>query len=248
MINDKAGSLTIEIAGDLYEIRQSPGLLTSTNTEGTTGAALWKISPCIADWLADRNNILWKYGLMHKGITIVELGCGITGLIGLVLSKLVSTYVLTDQRSVLKRLQENVGANTPAMSQAKGKSTKRCGTNFVSNRVLHAIELNWETDEPAVLDDVLQPDRAVDMVIVCDCVFNDFLLRPLVTTLGGLCSRHADRGTFVLIAQQLRSDEVFTAFLEMLITKFDVWRITDSHLPDTLRSTTGFAIHLAKLR
>lgn len=248
MIDDKASSLTIEIAGDSYEIRQSLGLLTSSNSEGTTGAALWKISPLVAEWLADRSNILWTNKLLHDQAAIVELGCGITGLIGLVMSRLVLTYVLTDQRSVMKLLQENVKANTQVRPTLKGKSAKRRGTSASSDHNLTVMELNWESDGPDVLNEVLQPVQQLDMLIVCDCVFNDFLLEPLVTTLTGLCLRSSKKNTIVLIAQQLRSDQVFTAFLEILLTKFQVWRIADSSLPNTLRNGAGYVIHLAKLR
>lgn len=250
MINDKSTRLNIEVAGDVYEIRQSPGLLTSSNSEGTTGAALWKISPLIAEWLADTDNFLWSSGILHAQATIVELGCGITGLIGCVIGKRVLSYLLTDQRSVLKLLRENVNANAPSLSKSKpkGRASKLQTSVQNSTSNIHVLELNWETDNVDQLHEVISPDQPIDVVIVCDCVFNDFLLEPLVNMCEKICLRSTERQTLLLIAQQLRSDQVFSAFLEILLRRFRVWRFSNPCLSKALQDDSGFAVHAAILR
>ncbi|KAK6376997.1 Ribosomal protein lysine methyltransferase [Lithohypha guttulata] len=250
MVDAKSSMITIEVAGNTYEIRQSPGLLTSSNSEGTTGAALWKISPLIAEWLADRDNALRTTSILHAQATVIELGCGITGLIGLALSRLVATYILTDQKSVLKLLQENIRTNLSSLNRDKNasRSSQKHKASSRNNPDVRAIELNWETDGIDVLNDALPVDQSIDLVVVCDCVFNDFLLEPLVTMCTKLCSRHRETPTILLIAQQLRSDEVFSAFLTILSRSFRVWRFSDNYLPDSLQEGTGFATHVAVLK
>lgn len=248
MIDDKSSSLEIEVAGQQYEIRQSPGLLTSSNTEGTTGAALWKISPIIAEWLADPDGVLWSSQILHAAANVVELGCGVTGLIGCVLGRQVGKYVLTDQRSVLKLLQENVDANAPVRSTTRKRASKKSSASGNSESNVKTLELNWETDDVDVLDQVLDLQESVDLVLVCDCVFNDFLLEPLTTMCESIGNRARGSGTVFLFAQQLRSDQVFSAFLELLTGKFRVWRIDDPALSPTLRNGSGYAVHLAILR
>ena len=250
MIDNKASNLEVDIGGVTYDIRQSPGLLTSSNAEGTTGAALWKISPLVATWLIDRASILWSIGILNPDAVVVELGCGITGLIGLVMARQVSKYVLTDQRSVLKLLRENVDDNTPLpnISKPKGRNSKKVSPSAGDDDKARVMELNWETDDADALDDVLCPGEDIDLVIVCDCVFNDFLLQPLVTMCRKVCSRSPERKTALLIAQQLRSDEVFSAFMGILLRQFHVWRLSDASLPPTLQNGSGFAVHLAFLR
>lgn len=248
MIDDKSSSIEVEIAGQLYEIRQSPGLLTSSNSEGTTGAALWKISPIIAEWLADSTGALWSTQILHAGANVVELGCGVTGLIGLVLAKSVGLYVSTDQRSVLKLLQENVDANAPALPRSKTRTSKKTPHNRGSERNIKILELNWETDHVDVLDQVLDTQEPIDLVIVCDCVFNDFLLDPLTDMCESIASRTQGAPPVFLFAQQLRSDQVFSAFLELLNRKFRIWRLTDSVLPSALQEGSGYVVHLAILR
>lgn len=245
MIDDKSTTLQLEIAGRQYEIRQSPGLLTSFNSEGTTGAALWKISPIVAEWLADQTNVLWSSQILHSGANVVELGCGITGIIGCVLAKQVGKYILTDQRSVLKLLQLNVDANNSSSTNTKRRVSKKAATKSVPENNLAVLELNWETDDAIVLNQVLDPDQAVDLVIVCDCVFNDFLLEPLTKMCEDIGKRSAESQAVFLFAQQLRSDQVFSAFLDLLHRKFRVWRCSDSVLPSTLQNGSGFALHLA---
>ena len=86
--------MEIEIAGHDYIVRQSPGLLNSNRDEGTTGAVLWKITPLLANWLASIPDILSD--VLHNDAVVVELGCGVAGLIGLVLARMVDCYILTD--------------------------------------------------------------------------------------------------------------------------------------------------------
>ena len=252
MIDHKATTLEVDVAGERYDIRQSLGLLTSSNSEGTTGAALWKISPLLAEWLADPTSPLWSTGILYPDAVVVELGCGITGLVGLVMAKRVSSYILTDQKSVLKLLQGNVEANGPQAnnSNVRSRSSRKAEGSSEGNvdSKARVIELNWESDDAAVLDEALGSGKQIDLVIVCDCVFNDFLLQPLVTICENICSRSIEKKTALLVAQQLRSDEVFSAFMELLLTHFHVWRLSNASLPPTLQSGSGFAVHLAILR
>ena len=250
MVDDKSSSLSIEVAGDVYEIRQSPGLLTSANAEGTTGAALWKISPLVADWLVDQTNALWSSETLHANSTVVELGCGITGLIGCAMSKRIATYVLTDQRSIIKLLQQNVTANASKgpTSRLKARYAKKQAASLGLSSNVHVLELNWETDDASIVDEVLMSDQPIDLVVVCDCVFNDFLLEPLVNMCQKLCSRSGEKQTVLLIAQQLRSDEVLSAFFSILLREFRVWRISNHGLPTSLHYGSGFAVHIAILR
>ncbi len=65
---------------------------------------LWKITPLIAEWLASLPHCLKSAGVLHGDAVIVELGCGTTGLIGIIMAPLVTSYLLTDQAYVIKTL------------------------------------------------------------------------------------------------------------------------------------------------
>ena len=187
-------------------------------------------------WLKDAD-------ILHSRSTILELGCGITGLLGIMLEAKVSHYLLTDQSYVMKTLRDNVQHNAIAKIQHK----KRHAASASSK--LQMMSLDWEIDSPATILQEIPNAEHVDLVIVCDCVYNEHLVQPLVRTLFELCNAGcSSKVTTVMIAQQLRSDTVFESFLEAMLRHFATWRIPDSHLPDALHSGSGFVVHLARLK
>ena len=249
-IDSKADRLEVEVAGHHYIIRQSPGLLNSTREGGTTGAVLWKVTPILATWLSSRPSILAD--LLHDATVVVELGCGVAGLVGLVLSKLVRYYILTDQDYVQKYLNENIAANMPS-SQTPGRPSKKkskAQTGSVRKASLKTMPLDWETDSAAMVKLIIPPGASIDILLLCDCVYNEYLIASLVQTCVDICRlRSSNRGaTVVLIAQQLRTDAVFQAFLESMMEDFNVWRIPEEKLAVELRSGSGYAVHLAMLK
>ena len=97
--------------------------------------------------------------------------------------------------------------------------------------------------------------KSFDAVIACDCIYNDALIEPLVQTCIDLCrlrkledQEEANRPTVCVVAQQLRSAEVFEGWLKAFYKAFRIWRVPDEGLIDGLRSNSGFAIHIGILR
>jgi predicted nicotinamide N-methyase len=207
---------------------------------------LWKITPLLAKWLATRPEWLQNVGVLTSISTVVELGCGITGLLGIVLAEHVGHYILTDQEYVMKALRDNVHqASTSSGSKTAGNKKKKHQAVAAN---LHLKALDWELDEPGLVLNGIADASNVDLVIVCDCVYNEHLIKPLIQTLVGLVKVGTDTNTTtIMIAQQLRSDIIFEAFLEALQRLFKVWRILDSRLPEYLHSKSGFVVHLAQL-
>ena len=97
--------------------------------------------------------------------------------------------------------------------------------------------------------------RSFDAIIACDCIYNDALIPPLVQTCTDACQlRKAwiedleSEPTVCIIAQQLRSPEVFENWLKAFHKVFRVWRLPDTHLTKDLASNSGFVIHVGVLR
>lgn len=244
-VDPKADVLEVEIAGHDYTLQQSPGLLNSRRQEGTTGAVLWKITPLLATWLASKPPIL--AGILQEGAVVVELGCGIAGLIGLVLSQFVQLYILTDQDYVMKNLTANLAANAaPIPRPKKGMKEMKTGTR----KSLKTMSLDWEKDSVQNLSAVIPKGSSIDLVLLCDCVYNEHLVPALVQTCTDICRWRSpgERTTVVLIAQQLRSDTVFEVFMDSLMRDFDVWRVPDDKISADLRPGSGYAVHLATLK
>ncbi|KAF1730618.1 hypothetical protein CRV24_008687 [Beauveria bassiana] len=56
------------------------------------------------------------------------------------------------------------------------------------------------------------------------------------------------RPSLCIVAQQLRDDNVFRAWLAAFVAEFRVWRVSDNKLPEALRPRAGFVVHIGILR
>ncbi|RMZ77012.1 hypothetical protein DV738_g4552, partial [Chaetothyriales sp. CBS 135597] len=246
-VDSNASTIDLDVGKRSLTLTQSPGLLKSDRSTGTTGAVIWKITPLIAQWLASMPNCLGSARILHNEAVVVELGCGVSGLIGIVMAPLVSTYILTDQAYVMKTLRSNVDANVSESLARPRRSTAQKARAPPQPKL---IPLDWETDDASTLKHELPHGRYIDLVVVCDCVYNEYLIQPLVRTLVDVCglAMATEKATFVLIAQQLRSAEVLEQFLDTLMLHFVVWRVPEEHLPATLQPGSGYVVHLACLK
>lgn len=224
-------------------------------------SVLWKVTPSFATWLSNPQNPLFTTSLLSPTSTILELGCGISTLNALSLSHSISRYILTDQPYVQKLIQRNIDDNLPSSSTTKS-STAKSRRNHNHHHQQHHQQntakvefrtLDWETDEvtPSLTG---SPDlRSFDAVLACDCVFNYALVEPFVQTCADVCRlRMKDEGndtpSLCIVAQQLRNDEVFNSWLTRFQTDFRAWRVKDEYLPDELKSSAGFVVHIGILR
>jgi hypothetical protein len=92
--------------------------------------------------------------------------------------------------------------------------------------------------------------QPVDLIIASDCIYNESLIEPLNSTCASICHLRQDatKPTICLIAQQLRSPEVFEAWLKSFQEKFHVWQIPDALLNEGLREGSGFVVHVGVVR
>jgi hypothetical protein len=220
---------------------------------------VWKITPLFASWATSPSNLLFRCNVLDSSSIVLELGCGISGIIGLSLAPLIKSYVLTDQDYVLKLLNQNLSDNEQDISLST-KSRKcvtkpkrgRASTNPrkpTSNIVARALD--WEVDEVTCSLTDSDSDQSFDVVIACDCIYNDALIKPLVQTCIDASklrmsdtSYGSDKPTVCIVAQQLRSPEVFEGWLIAFRKAFRVWRIPD----EEFKSDSGFVIHIGILR
>ena len=121
------------------------------------------------------------------------------------------------------------------------------------------MTLDWETSlisSIPILIGLGSPNSfeptGLDVVLACDCIYNEALVNPFVQTCVDLCqlpkSKPSSDATLCIIAQQLRSHMVFEAWLLVFHGKFRVWRIPDRLLHKDLREGSGFVIHVGVLR
>ncbi|OTB03340.1 hypothetical protein M426DRAFT_23903 [Hypoxylon sp. CI-4A] len=254
-VNPHSTTLDLNIAGKDYVIHQSPTILNRPGS--TTGAVVWKITPLVADWLASSRNPLWTSAILSPSSTVLELGCGISGLVGLVLAPLLTRYVLSDQSYVSRLVEKNIDENSHlANPKQPGLGSKRKGKPPITHSKvdLRFHPLDWELDEVTPSLTGNENVKSFDMVIACDCIYNDTLIQPLVQTCADACRLRlvdegaADKPAVCLVAQQLRDPEIFEAWIKEFSRHFRVWRVPDSALTKELRSNPGFVVHLGILQ
>ncbi|KAL8944380.1 MAG: hypothetical protein Q9211_000614 [Gyalolechia sp. 1 TL-2023] len=164
------------------------------------------------------------------------------------------------QEYVWKLLKQNLESNrTEDILPRKPHSAfNKASTlpNPSKHRNLDFLALDWEINSVDALPDFLGKNKAgaeskIDMVIACDCIYNESLIDPFVRTCADLC-RLADTGpsenpTICVIAQQLRSPDVFEAWLTVFMDSFRVWRVPGRLLSEGLSENSGYAVHVGIL-
>jgi hypothetical protein len=212
---------------------------------------VWKVTPLFATWISSPTNFLFASSLLTPSSTVLELGAGVSGIVALCLGPKVARYTATDQDYVLKLLRQNIAENLDTVLPAKRKSGKgskkqqsQLKTEGGSNGDrITTLQLDWETDATSQLN-------PVDMIIACDCVYNETLIEPLNSTCAAICrlKDEKEEPTLCLIAQQLRSPEVFETWLKSFHRDFHVWQVPDAMLGEGLREGSGFVVHIGVVR
>ncbi|KAF9760710.1 hypothetical protein IL306_004184 [Fusarium sp. DS 682] len=263
-IDSRAASVDVSVSDRDYIIHQSPAVLSSSRAGGTTGAVLWKIAPSFASWLSSTSNPILT-NTIHSNASILELGCGISPLSALALGPRVARYVLTDQSYVQRIVQRNLDENfssaftsgTSTPTSGRGKKKRHGHGHGAAQPNIRFTTLDWETDEVTPSLTGSDEARSFDAVVACDCVYNYALVDPFVQACADACRlRLSDesyangdkRPCICVIGQQLRSDEVFESWLKAFSTSFHVWRASDDVLPEELRPSAGFVVHIGILR
>ncbi|KAJ5915199.1 hypothetical protein N7454_011094 [Penicillium verhagenii] len=284
-LDSRAAAVEVSIHDREYTIHQSPTLLSSSRAGGTTGAVLWKITPFFAEWISSPTNPLWTNSVLTPESIVAELGCGISALVPLSLAPSIQHYIATDQEYVRRffrtNIDENASVNSGPSKQKTGKSKgsgggskKKQTSSKAKSPVATATNitfttLDWELDQPALLRDCIDSqstiddneDRGFDLLLSCDCIYNDALVSPFVRTCAEICrlrpvyeplatndAKSARRPTVCIVAQQQRAPEVFETWLRETLREFRVWRVSDEVLVSGLRGGSGYLVHLLLIR
>ncbi|EGD86907.1 hypothetical protein H112_05421 [Trichophyton rubrum D6] len=301
-VDPRSNTVELTVGGEELTIRQSPTILSSKRTGGTTGAVLWQVTPKLAEWLCKKDNPLWKSSVLNSESAVVELGCGTSAVLAISLGPKVGCYAATDQEYVRKLFNENLHTNGKMGSPSSyagstgnrsGKRIERKGgkhhhhhhhprpererRNSPARRgddesgsgdysgagvpeKIKFVPLDWELDSPDMLKrsigtDVAEDDPGFDLLVACDCIYNDALIAPFVATCADICrlrpsvgEERPERPTLCVVGQQLRSHEVFEGWMREALQEFRVWRVKNEVVGSTLASGTGYTVHILLLK
>lgn len=231
-------------------------------------AVIWRVTPLFAEWISSPTNVLFRHEVLTQDSIVLELGCGISGIVALILAPKIGRYIATDQDYVLKLLKKNLAENTNTFVQSTAKPARQSSShagrsksqaNQLSrtNRAIEIMALDWELDSLSALPDLLKlssrpTSGMIDAVIACDCVYNEALIDTFVRTCAEICrlsnAALSGKPTVCIVAQQLRSPTVFESWLSAFNTAFRVWRVPDELLTKDSKELSGFVLHMGLLR
>jgi hypothetical protein len=209
----------------------------------TAYTVVWKVTPRFAEWISSPKNFLFASSLLSPDSSVLELGAGVSGIVALSLGPKVSRYTATDQSYVLKILRQNIVENLDVVLPQKKSAKKSSKKQAPADDRITATELDWEITGTSHL-------APVDLVIACDCIYNEALIEPLNSTCAAICRLREDKEkpTLCLIAQQLRSPDVFETWLKSFHKLFEGWQVPDKLLNEELREGSGFVVHIGVVR
>jgi len=151
---------------------------------------------------------------------VLEFGAG-TGLLALVLSHWTNRFTATDLDYLVPLIQKNINHNFTSTagaltrylpdSRRENKSAERLTVECLNWFDIHDAPLSFRAKS---FPTNLPTAGVADIILAIDCVYNPSLLPPLVTVLNHYTV--TDR-TRVIVAVELRSEDVLREFLELWI-------------------------------
>jgi len=172
---------------------------------------------------------------------VLELGSG-TGLLAVLLSSLVKEYTASDLLENLKLVKKNLGINgisygdlspldePTKIGRGSNKEGSRRNVRGESEEgpkgKVRIEEIDWidisnkrrrDMDKAGKPNPYASEDggkEGYDLVLAVDCIYNEYLIRPLVDTFEEVCPR-GSKGV-VWVVCELRSSDVVSLFLYLL--------------------------------
>ncbi|KAK6461812.1 putative cytosine deaminase FCY1 [Scheffersomyces coipomensis] len=235
----------IQISLDISEIdltiKQSLSSLSSA--QSSTGFVCWQSATYFLDWLIgfESGPFYSMFNNKNSNLTVVELGTGVSGICASILGPRVARYIATDQKHILKLLQENINDNV-VMVDSK-KSTKK-STKIPPPHKIEVIEFDWEDIDQGLYNcqSLGQSSSLPDIIIACDTIYNHYLIPHFINALKSLMSST----TIALVALQMRDPVTLEDFISQLLrSDLKVYVIPDHMLTERLQK--GFLIYYITL-
>jgi len=180
---------------------------------GNLGLTVWDASIVLAAWLDRNSGGKTEFGRARvTGKRAIDLGSG-TGAAGLALALLGADVTLTDVAGVVPLLRTNADANLgPAARRDLPGGPRSAGSVAVA-------EYDWL--RPNTWAPLLSAGPA-DIVLMCDCVYKEAMVGPLLAAVLALCGP-GGRKTTVVCVNEFRSASVHEAWTAAFSQHF-TWR------------------------
>lgn len=180
--------------------------------DGTTGLKLWPASMALAEFILQNNKVF-------KGKSILELGSGATGFVGMVLVKTCrpkKVYLSDCHEAVIETLIENVNQNLMSCStDLMDKSLLiRQRLKINDEPEIGVLNLPWEDVEKH--EDELKMVCEPEVMIAADVVYDDTIFDALIKCMTRLFDG-AGSSTVFYLSQTVRNDKTYEKFVRLLV-------------------------------
>ena len=180
--------------------------------DGTTGLKLWPAAVTLSNYIINNPDYFYDK-------SILELGSGSSGLVGLTLLKSIKCkqIFLSDcHDTVVNNLIENINLNLERCNIENLESSLLIRQHsYINNSCeLGILNLAWE-DIIDNQDELLEKCK-INMIIAADVVYDSSIFEALVSCLKILFKIYCDSSLQFILSQTIRNKETFNEFCEFL--------------------------------
>lgn len=178
--------------------------------DGTTGLKLWPAAIKLSEFIISQ-----KEYFKHK--SILELGSGASGYVGLTLLKVTKAkkIFLSDcHETVIKNLIENANLNLDQPSEVLEPSILIRHRVKLKDREFAISSLPWEEidEHKNELNSILSPN----VILAADVIYDDTIFEPLIHCLNTLFNNDNGNTLEFILSQTIRNEDTFHKFCELL--------------------------------
>lgn len=179
--------------------------------DGTTGLKLWPAAMALSDFILRNKKIF-------DGKSILELGSGATGFVGMVLLSVCrpeKVYLSDCHESVINTLMENVQLNLKKYeTEEMERSLMVCQRMKIHEGPEFGI-LNFPWEDADKNDDELMKVCHPNMLIAADVVYDDSILDALILCVNKLFE-HSKPSLVFYLSQTIRNIKTYEMFCNLL--------------------------------
>lgn len=207
------------IGSEFISIKESNSFI----RDGTTGLKLWPAAVTLTNYIINNSD-------EFNDKSILELGSGSTGLVGLALlksSKCKQIFLSDCHDTVVNNLIENINLNLEKCKVENLETSLLIRQHsYVNNSCeMGILNLPWED----IIDnqkELLEKCR-INMILAADIVYDSSIFEALVSCLKILFKIYYDSSLQFILSQTIRNLETFNEFCELLkANSFDVDEIS----------------------
>ena len=180
--------------------------------DGTTGLKLWPAAMALGEFIIQNSEIF-------NGNSILELGSGATGFVGMVLIKTCKpskVYISDCHDAVIETLIENVNRNLMSQSIKNMEKSLFIRQRLKINDELEFGVLNLPWEDTKKIEEELKTVCKPKVIIAADVIYDDTIFDALISCLTRLFE-NSEPSTVFFLSQTVRNIETYQKFCNLLI-------------------------------